>query len=244
MEFAVLLVTLICYALALVLWWYQQTPIFLFTLLSGHVAALASPLWMLLYGVVYQPDLSVLYEIAGLRFVTPVVLGAAWFYSLPALLILYLYRYQLDIPFSGYLTGVIIYGGMFFYHLLMEMVGLRLGVWHYNVTSTLPLGFSNALLSIIMAALVSLALLYLLLQVYRFAWFSMLLTLLPATLALSLLIHGVLGAPLWIALFGIARLLPQQSWAITVGLLSTLALLGWAVHIICWGLAHTDRELK
>jgi hypothetical protein len=171
-------------------------------------------------------------------------MGAGWFYTLPAMVVLYLYRYQLQMRFSGYLTGLVIYGAFLFYHLILETIGLRFQIWSYQSPATMPLGISSALLSVIMAALISLGLLYLLLVIYRYGWLSMLLTLLPSTLVLSLLIHGILGAPLWIAMFGISRLLPGQSWVITIGLISTLALLAWAVHIVCWGLQHVDEDLK
>jgi len=48
---------------------------------------------------------------------------------------------------------------------------------------------------------------------------------------LSLLVHGLLGAPLWIAL-----LLDGQPWVVLAGLFSTLLLLVWAGQIITSGI--------
>jgi hypothetical protein len=59
----------------------------------------------------------------------------------------------------------------------------------------------------------------------------MLLAVLPAALLLSLLVHGLLGAPLWIAL-----LLDGQQWAVLAGMLSTVVLLVWAAQIITAGI--------
>lgn len=239
MAVLVTLLTLVWYGLAGSLWWKYRTPIFVFTLLSGHGAIFLSPLWVLLYGVVYSPDFEVFYELFGHEWLRLPLIAGSWFYALPALLIFYLYRYHLQLRFSGYLTGIIIFGVFLFYHLILETVGLRWEAWSYDVGVVLPFGISSALLSVIMAALISLCLLYLLFMIHRYAWLSMLVTLLPATFILSLLIHGLLGAPVWIAL-----LLPSQDWSILIGMLSTLALLGWGVHIVCWGLDRLDLEFR
>jgi hypothetical protein len=66
----------------------------------------------------------------------------------------------------------------------------------------------------------------------------MLLVLLPATLLASLFVHGLLGAPFWITL-----LIDMQSWVLSIGALSTLALLIWAVHIIARGLGGVEWEI-
>ncbi len=232
MEVAVVLVTLFCYGLVVFLWWYFGTPIYLFTLWSGHIGALAAPLWAYLYAVDYAADLSVLQTLFGHTLFWPIFLASAWFYSLPALLVFGLYRSNWWFP--NYLSVVLTYGVFLFYHLIIELLGLRMAIWSYAAAG-LPLGLSHALLSAIMGALVSLGLLYVLLLVYRFGWLNMLLALLPTTLLLSLLIHGLLGAPLWIA-----RLLTAQTWAVSLGLASTAILLVWAAHIVCSGMERVD----
>lgn len=234
MEAAVVLLTLASYGLAGYLWWRDGTPIYACTLLSGHIAALVSPLWIVLYGVSYRSDLAVMSTMFAQPLLRPVFLASAWIYSLPALLVLYLYRSHWWSP--GYLAGLLTYAIFLLYHLIIETLGLQMNVWSYSAVPALPLGISHALLSAVMAGGISLALLYGLLLIYQFAWLSMLVTLLPATLVLSLLIHGVLGAPLWIA-----RLLTSQEWAVSIGLVSTLALLGAAVHIIARGLENIDQ---
>jgi hypothetical protein len=235
MDFLAILLTLLCYGLAGYFWWQYKTPVYVVILLSGHVAALASPLWSLLYGVAYRSDLAIMTTLFDRPLFRTLFIASAWFYTLPALLVFYLYQTRWWFP--GYITGLLTYAAFMLYHLLIEALGLRANLWSYSNTTALPF-ISSPFLSALMAALISLALLYVLLITYRYALPSMLVTLLPATLAISLLIHGLLGAPLWIAL-----LLEAQSWTISIGMISTLALLGWAIHILTHGLTQADQGL-
>ncbi|MFP4441472.1 MAG: hypothetical protein ACLFVO_29945 [Chloroflexaceae bacterium] len=235
MEAVVVLVTLACYGLAGFLTWRYQTPLFVFILLSGHIGALGSPLWSYLYNVFYQSDLVVMTTLLDVPLFRMVFIASAWFYTLPSMIVFALYRAHWWFP--NYLSVVLTYAVFLFYHLIIETLGLRLSLWYYATTVELPFGFSHALISAVMAALISLALLHVLLIVYRFSWSSMLLVLLPTTLVLSLLVHGVLGAPLWIA-----QLLTVQSWATLIGLVTTLALLLWAGHIVARGLEQVYQR--
>ena len=240
MEFGVALVTLACYGLAAALWWYNGWRQYVFALLSGHVAALLAPLWMRLYGVVYNPGLSLMGLPLGGLVPTTLVLASAWIYPLPALIVLFLYHARWWFP--GYLTGLLTYTLMLLYHLLIQLVGLRSGVWGYAAEPLGVLPLPPALVSAALAALVSLGLLYVLLLVGRYALFSQLFTLLAAALLLSLGVHGLLGAPLWVPpLLRIAPL-AVPPWLLSVGLLFTLALLAWAIHIGAWGLGHIGRR--
>lgn len=234
MELVALLVTLICYGLAAYLLWSEQTPIYLITLVSGHIGALASPLWALLYEVIYRSDMAVLGTIFGQPLLRDVLVASAWFYTLPALMVIYLFVSRWWFP--GYMTGLLTFAIFMLYHLLIETLGLRTAAWYYaGEPQMLPL--PTSVVSAIMGGLTSLALLYTLLLVLRSSWQSMLMALLPATLALSLLVHGLLGAPLWLAL-----LLSDQSWAINIGFFSSLGLLGWAAHIINAGFSQAARH--
>lgn len=228
MQFAAILLLLVCYGLAAYLGWLQRTPIYLFALVAGHFAALASPLWRTLYDVAYNADLTTVQLFFGQPVPVAVLLGSGWYYPLPALIVFYLFTTRWWFP--GLLTGALTFLIFVLYHLLIETVGLRTQTWAYS-GAVLPLDFSKPLLSAIMAGLVSYGLLYVILVVYRNSWQGMLLALLPAPLLTSLLIHGLLGAPLWAAL-----LLDGQSWAVLAGLLSTLVLLAWAVQIITGGI--------
>ena len=58
LEIAAIILLLLCYAAAAYLAWEQRSPIYLLGLLAGHLSALLSPLWRLLYGVGYGVSLD------------------------------------------------------------------------------------------------------------------------------------------------------------------------------------------
>ncbi|NJN66360.1 MAG: hypothetical protein HC884_06425 [Chloroflexaceae bacterium] len=237
MEAAISLLTVLCSGAALYLWWHQRTPIYLLALISGSIGSLVSPLWPLLYGSTYASGMTVFYELFGLTLSQPVVMAASWFYPVPALVVLYLYRLRWWLP--GYLPAIFTYLIFLFYHVLIEVVGLNLNIWSYQASyRVLPLGIAHWFLSALMAALISLALLYLLLLTLRQSWDSMGIVILPSLLLLNLLVRGLLGAPVWISL-----LFRSQSWAASIGMISTLALLAWALHIVAWGMSRVHREI-
>lgn len=233
MEVAVVLLTVLCYGLTIFLWWERRTPIFLFALLSGHIGALASPLWGLLYQSSYRANLAVLLSILDLPLPAVIFVASAWFYTLPGLLVFYLHSNRWWTP--GYVVGLVTWGIFIFYHTIIESLGLRTGTWSYAQVGALPFGLSHALVSTLMAALISLLHLYGLLLIRRFSWPSMLLVLLPATLLASLFVRGVLGAPFWVVL-----IFSSGDWIVQVGVVCTLTLIIWAVHIVVHGLSRLD----
>lgn len=230
MDILATLLLIVCYGLGGYLAWAQRTPLYLFTLLAGHLGALASPLWRVLYGVSYNLDFPTVQTLLGQPVPLPVLLGAGWYYTLPPLVVFFLYSTRWWFP--GALTGVLTYLIFLLYHMLIETLGLRARVWEYAGIE-LPLGFSTPLLAAIMAGLISYGVLYAILAVHRFAWPSMLIAILPSVLAVSLLVHGLLGAPLWLAL-----LLEGEAWAIAAGLVTTVGLLLWAGQIITGGISR------
>ncbi len=232
MHIVAILLLLICYAAAGYLVWQQRNPIYLLTILAGHVAAILLPLWHLLYAGEARFSLGALWATISQWPPLTSILVAGWPHALPALIVLFLYLIRWWFP--GGLTGVLTYGSFLFYHLLIELIGLQPGLWQlpYN---PLPLRIPTSLLSALMAALVSYALLYLLLLVYRYAWTSMVLVLIPAILLLNLLIYGLLGAPIWIALT-----LDGVPWAVGLGTASALALFLWAIQIVTGGIQRME----
>lgn len=228
MTVLTVLLLLVCYGLAVYIGWLQRTPIYVIALAAGHLASLASPLWRPLYDLSYNMELGTMQTLLGQSVPISVALGAGWYYPLPALIVFYLYTARWWFP--GALTGLLTLLIFFLYHLLIETIGLRVRAWEYT-GEALPLSLSKPLLAALMASLVSYGFLYTLLAVHRSSWQSMLLTVLPAPLLLSLLVHGLLGAPLWASLA-----LAGQPWAVLIGLLSTLLLLAWAAQILTGGI--------
>jgi hypothetical protein len=239
MEIGVVLFTIGVYGLALYLGWQERTAGYLVGLLGGHLAALASPLWQALYGFSYDAALAPLFvwqrgEAAHALPTTAFI--ASWAIAFPALVIFYFYRRRLW--FSSYLTGLLTLALFVMYHLLAETIGLRAGWWYYVEPPDLPFGFSAVTLAAVMNALLSLGILAALILTRHYAPASLLAFLLPVPLALALLVHGLLGAPLYTVL-----LLRAQSWAGVIGMAGTLGLLAWCAHIIASGIAQ-QRDLQ
>lgn len=239
MEVGVVLLTLGVYGLAAYLGWLERAPHYVVALLSGHLAVLASPLWQMLYGFAYDPSFAALYtwqrtdEIAH-PLPWPIFI-AGWMTMLPALVIFFLFRRRLW--YASYLTGLLTFGLFVLYNLLVETIGVRAGWWSY-APSTLPFGLSAITLAALMNGLVSLGTLAALILTRHYALSSLLLFLLPVPLLLVLLVHGLLGAPLYTVL-----LLRAQSWAGVIGMLGTLGLLLWGAHIMASGLAQQRDPL-
>lgn len=62
-------------------------------------------------------------------------------------------------------------------------------------------------------------------------------SILPSVLVVSLLVYGLLGAPLWLAL-----MLEGQAWAILVALVTSIGLLVWAGQIITGGISRLSTS--
>lgn len=235
MQVLGILLTIACYGLALYLWWSEHSWNYLVTLAAGHLAALLDPLWQWLYGVQFSPTLATWREFAGYPLPTVVLIASAWFYTLPALTVFYLYRHRWW--FSSYTAALLTYIIFLLYHLLLQSLGTRSGLWRFVRADAPSFNLAPPLLSAIMAALVSLVILYILLATHRYGLLSLALVVLPSVLLASLLVHGLLGAPLWVPV-----LLNAQRWALMVGTLGTLGLLVWAVHINASGITLADRS--
>lgn len=229
MELAALLVLVGCYGVAIYLTWAGRTSLYVITLVAGHLSALLVPLWQLLYGVRFSPELALLPTIAGQSLPSTVLISAGWYYPLPAMIVLFLAGTRWWFP--GRITAILTYALFVLYHLLIEMVGLRTQIWSYR-EALLPFGISLPLMRALMASLVSYALLYILFLNYRSSWQGLLLSLLPLPLIVSLLAYGLLGAPLWMA-----RFLEGFPWVLNLGTPLSLGLLVWAGLILVRGIA-------
>ncbi len=240
MEVSVILLTLCAYGLAIFLWVRERTPNYVIAMLGAHLAALLSPFWQALYGFTYDERLPELYHFGGDgRFQALVQMQAyalprpifliAWVGIAPALGVFYLFRHRWWFP--GYVTSLLTFILFVVFHLLIETVGLRQGWLYYTRVDVMPFGVPQPLLSALMNGLVSLGSLAALLLTRRYALTSLLLIVLPIPLALTLLVHGLLGAPLYTAL-----ILQAQSWAGAIGLIGTLGLLASGAHIIAGSL--------
>ena len=245
MVVGIILLTMCAYAGAIFLWMRERTPSYLVALLGGQLAALLSPLWQALYGFTYDASLPAMFGVgAAGRFASlaraPVytlpwaVFLGGWLTVLPAISVFYLFRHRWWFP--SYLTSLLTFLLFVLFHLLIETIGVRLGWLRYAGDTPLPLGIPQPMLSALMNGLISLFMLAALLLTRRYSLSSLLMIVLPIPFALSLLVNGLLGAPLYTVL-----LLDAQSWAGAIGLIGTLGLLASGAHIVA-GSLERPRE--
>jgi hypothetical protein len=240
MEIGVILLTLGAYGLAIYQGLRERTALYAVALLAGQISTLPSPLWQLLYQFQYQSFLTPLYIVFEHPLPRAIFL-AGWTALLPPLLVVVLTQRQRWA--ASYAAALLLFTLFLIYHLVIEAIGIRSVWWNYRSPS-LPLGLSSDLLAAIMNALVSLGALAALQMTRRHTLFSLLIFVLPIPLLLRLLVHGLLGAPIFTVLL-IRSFLPElspESWADTIGTLGTIILLGWAVHLVAVTLARQGEQ--
>jgi hypothetical protein len=241
MEIGVLILTFGAYGLAIFQGLRDRTALYVVALLAGQVSTLPSPLWQILYQFSYQPGIASVVDLFGKPLPRSILL-AGWLILLPPLVVII--TSQQRRWFANYSVALLLYTLFFGYHMLIEVVGTRAGWWSYQ-GAILPLGLSGVLLAALTNALVSLGCLAALELTRRYTLASLLVFLLPIPLLLRLLVHGLLGAPTFTVLL-IRAFLPElspESWADTIGVLGTLILSGWAVHLVATTLARQGEQV-
>ncbi|HEU5089657.1 MAG TPA: hypothetical protein VFT99_19515 [Roseiflexaceae bacterium] len=230
MEFAIIVITVGLYGLAIYLGLQQRTALYAVGLAAGQLSTVPSPLWQRLYGFMYAPQLPDVLEFAGHTLPRAIAFGG-WALVLPPLIVVYLSQRR---PwFTSYAAALLLFALFMIYFLLIEAFGIRAGLWAYTAPD-LPFGIANTTLAALMNALTALAVLAALQFTRRYTMTSLVLFLLPVPLALRLLIQGLLGAPMYtvVLLHTYMPELNPQSWATVIGALGTLALLLWGVHLV------------
>ncbi len=147
-----------------------------------------------------------------------VILLGAWLITLPPLVILFLIRQRLW--FSGYLTSVMTFALFVLFYVLLETIGVGARLWLYGDRAMLPLDIPMTLFAGLSHGLVAFGVLAILIFTRHYSLMSQLIFLLPAPLIMSVVVHGMLGAPLYTIL-----LLNAQSWAGIIGMAGSLGLL-------------------
>jgi hypothetical protein len=230
MELGIFVLTVGLYGLAIYIGLQQRTALYAVGLAAGQLSTLPSPLWQRLYSFMYAPQMTPLLEFAGAPLPRIAVIGG-WALVLPPLIVVYLSQRR---PwFTTYVAALLLFALFLIYFILLETFGVRAGLWGYKPIE-LPFGVSSTALAALMNALTALATLAALQVTRRYTMSSLVLFLLPIPLALRLLVQGLLGAPLY-TVFLLHDFLPsldQQSWAAVIGVVGTLALLLWGVHLV------------
>ena len=237
MQTFFIILTLAFYLLAGFMIYQQRSYRYLIVLALGHLTALFDPLWQRLFAYTWDGNLSTVAEVGRFPIPTFFFLMSSWFYALPALVLFYIYR-------RGwwprhYFTGIVAYMSMLLYHLLIQgLLGRGDTPLRTFDKPNLPLTFPFELLVALLAALISLLLLYLLIATRHYPWTTLIPIVLGALLGTSLLVYGVLGAPFWLP-----QRLNQAPTVAGAGLLVTIGVVVWAAHLACWGL-HATRQQR
>jgi hypothetical protein len=236
MELGIIILTIGAIGLAVYQGLRERTTFYVVALIAGMLSTLPSPLWQLLYGFRYQPNLTPLLMFFGNPLPRMVFL-AGWIVVFPALVTIALS--QRRAWFTSYLAAILLFTIFLVYHMVIETVGTRSGWWGY-ITVLLPLNIASSVLAAIMNALVSLGILAALQVTRHYTLGSLLLFLLPIPLLLRLFVHGILGAPIFTGLL-LRTYLPSlvtESWADLIGVLGTAALVLWAIHLVASTIAR------
>ncbi|MDZ4718271.1 MAG: hypothetical protein SH847_07340 [Roseiflexaceae bacterium] len=236
MEIGVIILTVGAFGLAIYQGVRERTALYVVALLAGQLSTLPSPFWQWLYRFSYGISGPALLKLVD-HPLPRIVALAGWTALLPPLLIIALSHRRAW--FTSYPMALLLFTLFLMYQIVIEVVGTQAGWWRYE-GPLLPLRISGIILAALMNALVSLGVLAALQVTRHYALGSLLLFLLPVPLLLRLLVHGLLGAPIFTVLL-IRTYMPElatESWADLIGVAGTLALLGWGVHVVAGTLAR------
>jgi hypothetical protein len=236
MELGLTILTIAVYGLAIYQGLRERTALYVVALLAGQVGTLGSPIWQILYRFSYAPDLTPALTLFDNPLPRTVLVGG-WLTVFPALLAIVLSRRRAW--FTSYAAALLLFSAFLIYFIMLETLGTRARYWVYS-GATISLDISTTLLAAIMHALVTLGMLAALQVTRHYTLGSLLVFLLPVPLVLGSVVHGLLGAPTFTVLL-LRTYMPglvTESWADTIGVVGTLLLLGWAVHLVASTLAR------
>ncbi len=236
MPTLMILITIILYGAALYLWVRQRSYRYTVVLAGGHLMALLEPLWQRLYYYSYTPSSSDL-TLMGKAVPLYIVLSMSWLFALPALALFFAQR-QRWWP-RHYLAGLAAFVSLVLYHVIIQGLARLTDLWKYTLDA--PHWGSNALLYqlflALMGALVSMIIVYALVATRYYAAEIAVPVLIGSMFVAPLLVYGILGAPFWLP-----RLIEPSTWILRGGVVVTLGLIAWVVHLACWGLHASRRQ--
>jgi hypothetical protein len=222
MEIILFLGTVMFVALCGYVSYTTRSPLFVIVVVSAMIAGIGTPLWHLLYGIAYDPQLS---RIGGGFFPT-ISFFAGWVMVFPALIVFMALRRQIGL--YGPLQSWAILGGMLVYFWVIELLGVQTGLWSYdNEIAALGVPFSLylALLHTFCAA----AMLRVMFEYWRVP-LEATLQLAPIWVGLQLLTYLIIGAPYFALSY-----LTDSGIMTSIGFVASLGLLGWGCVIVVNG---------
>jgi hypothetical protein len=230
MEIVLILATMLALAVCVVFGMATKTQVFILVALTAMVGGAVSVLWHWLYGVVYA---NTLIGLIGNQ-VPLIAFFGGWVMVFPSLLIFATLRRRFgQISYAqSWLIAVIVF--LFFW--MIEGMGSNIGLWSYD-NQISALGIPMGVLLALLHTLNAMILLRMLFEYWRVTFVTTLQ--LPLIwLGLQLLTYGIIGAPYYVMSF-----LTGSSVMTAFGLLSTIVLVGWGLHIVMQGLASLQNNL-
>ncbi len=225
-------ITVICYAVAIILWLRFRSYRYLLVLIASHCTILAEPILQRFYSLTYPAEVAAM-TLFGNAVPLYALLAASWIGSLPVLLMYF--GQQQHWWTRHYLTGLVAYIALVLYHIIIQGLAARTGLWRYSQTIGVW-GINFYLLMAIFAGLSSLLLFYAMVATRYYAAEIAVPTLLAATVLSPLVCFGVLGAPFWLP-----RLIGSSSNFTKPALVVIAGLVLWVVHLASAGI-HNSRQ--
>ncbi len=234
MPTLLILITVMLYGAALLLWVRFRTYRYLVVLLAGHLTMVSDPIWQRLYDFGYPAGSSGM-TLWGRTVPLFMVLSASWLATLPAM-VMYFGQRQRWWP-RHYLSGVVAFVALLLYHIILQGLARRLNLWDYSSTAS-SWGLSHHIFVALLGALVSLLILYTLVATRYYAAELAIPALVAGIAVAPVLAYGILGAPYWLPI-----LIGQSTTIIKAGAVVTVLLTAWVVHLACWGLHASRKQL-
>lgn len=227
------LITIVIYAVAMLLLVRERSLRYLLMLFAGHIAMLLTPIWQVLYGI--DPVGNGLSLLGRYEVPWPLLVGGGPLLALPPLLLYYGLRHGWW-P-RHYAAIWLSYAVFLIYFLLLEAVLERGGAGLFSNAVIVEDTFIPApLVQAILLAGVSLGMAYALVSTRHYALEVAVAPLLLSGVVAALLFLGILASPLWVS-----GLLGQRGVLVTGGGLVSLLLVLWGVHLLASGL-HAGRR--
>lgn len=217
MEIILFLVAAVIIMLAVFTGLSAQSSLFVCVVVAAMIGGIASPLWHLLYGIVYSPGL---YFLVGNSMPLAAILGG-WMMVFPTLIVFATMRRMF--AQIGYLGTWGIIGLFVAYFWIFESLGVYWQIWSYDNEVT-AIGVPTSLFMALLHTLCAVILLRVLYEYWRIPTISTL-PIIPIVLGLQALCYGIIGAP-----FYAMSWLTGESILTAFGLLCTVAVIAWGIH--------------
>ncbi|HYF65825.1 MAG TPA: hypothetical protein VD886_23550 [Herpetosiphonaceae bacterium] len=229
------IIAILLFGAALVLWIRFRAYRYAVVLFAGLLTSAFDPLWQSLYGLTYPASASafMLWERPVPQFA---VMCASWLLTLPAI-ITYFGGRRRWWP-RHYLTGIIAFVAFILYHIIIQGLARRTGLWDYASSTAAAWGLNYNLFIATLSALISLLVYYMLVATRFYPPETAAPTLIVGVVLAPPLVYGILGAPYWLPL-----ITDQSPNIVRIGTLVTLLMVAWVAHLACWGMHASRRQL-